>query len=207
MARIPATTRTGSRQASRVWPSSKVIHQQILDSARDLFSEQGYQDTSISEIVTRSGVSVGSIYHHIGGKAEIFNEIARVISLENARASRDAVANARDAGVSDEVKLFLAGARAYLLNNWTHRDFSRTLIGNNQPVSYVDQQKEISSRLMRGARGLVVGAPPTPDTSSRVILALLRECADEIARTDDAKQAELLADYYIGVVRTLARSR
>ena len=43
----------------------------ILDAALACFDEHGYDATTIDEIRERSGASVGSIYHHFGGKEQI----------------------------------------------------------------------------------------------------------------------------------------
>jgi AcrR family transcriptional regulator len=43
----------------------------ILDAALSCFSQRGYDATTIEEIRARSGASVGSIYHHFGGKDRI----------------------------------------------------------------------------------------------------------------------------------------
>ena len=40
----------------------------VLDAALELFSERGYFNTAVPDIVSRSGVSTGSIYHHFGDK-------------------------------------------------------------------------------------------------------------------------------------------
>jgi AcrR family transcriptional regulator len=44
---------------------------EILDAALVCFDERGYDATTIEEIRSRSGASVGSIYHHFGGKDRI----------------------------------------------------------------------------------------------------------------------------------------
>lgn len=44
---------------------------EILRAALTCFGERGYAATTIDEIRERSGASVGSIYHHFGGKEQI----------------------------------------------------------------------------------------------------------------------------------------
>src|SRR4051812_40505721 len=44
---------------------------EIMDAALACFGERGYEETTIEEIRARSGASVGSIYHHFGGKDRI----------------------------------------------------------------------------------------------------------------------------------------
>jgi AcrR family transcriptional regulator len=43
----------------------------ILAAALRLFTKKGYSDTSIDDLRKASGASVGSIYHHFGGKAGV----------------------------------------------------------------------------------------------------------------------------------------
>ncbi len=47
---------------------AKPRREAILDSALDVFLERGVVAASIEEVRTRSGASVGSLYHHFGGK-------------------------------------------------------------------------------------------------------------------------------------------
>jgi AcrR family transcriptional regulator len=43
----------------------------ILDAALDAFDERGYAAATIDDVRERSGASVGSIYHHFGGKEQL----------------------------------------------------------------------------------------------------------------------------------------
>lgn len=49
--------------------------QRILDSAKACFLEQGYKKTTIRQIVQRSGLLIGSIYHYFENKEDIFNQL------------------------------------------------------------------------------------------------------------------------------------
>ena len=40
----------------------------IVDAAWQLFYEQGYEDTTVEEIIAASHTSKGSFYHYFGGK-------------------------------------------------------------------------------------------------------------------------------------------
>ena len=50
---------------------------QILDAALQLFAEQGYNETSLSDIAAAVGVSKGVISYHFKGKAELGAEALR----------------------------------------------------------------------------------------------------------------------------------
>ena len=44
----------------------------ILDAAFDVFVKNGYNDTTMSHIVSKSGLSKGAIYHYYSSKKELF---------------------------------------------------------------------------------------------------------------------------------------
>ena len=57
------------------WASTDQTQQRILDAAVEVFSELGYDSAKMADVVERSGTSIGSIYHHFGGKPELFQAI------------------------------------------------------------------------------------------------------------------------------------
>lgn len=54
--------------------------QAILDTARDLFSQRGYNDVSISEIAGTLGISKGNLTYHFKKKEEIMEAILEAIT-------------------------------------------------------------------------------------------------------------------------------
>jgi AcrR family transcriptional regulator len=71
-----AATRSTTSQARR---------RQILEAALDCFTTNGVEATTIGDIQARSGASVGSIYHHFGGK----EELALALYVEGLRSYQD----------------------------------------------------------------------------------------------------------------------
>ena len=50
-------------------------HQEFLKAARFLFLEQGFDNTSIADIVERAGYSTGAFYRHYKTKSDILQEL------------------------------------------------------------------------------------------------------------------------------------
>ncbi|RDU24920.1 TetR/AcrR family transcriptional regulator [Anaerosacchariphilus polymeriproducens] len=48
---------------------------EILKSARELFSEKGFKDTNISEITKKAGMATGTFYNYYSSKDKIFMDI------------------------------------------------------------------------------------------------------------------------------------
>ena len=55
--------------------STKATRATILQSAREIFLECGYQEASMRKIAARAGITPGAIYKHFSGKEEMFGEI------------------------------------------------------------------------------------------------------------------------------------
>lgn len=58
-------------RARQARPASDARRRDILDAALALFLERGYEPTTVEDIRDRSGASIGSIYHHFGGKEDM----------------------------------------------------------------------------------------------------------------------------------------
>jgi TetR/AcrR family acrAB operon transcriptional repressor len=54
---------------------AEVTRNSLLDAALTVFSKQGYEATRLEDIADEAGVTRGAIYHHFGGKAELFNAL------------------------------------------------------------------------------------------------------------------------------------
>src|ERR1700735_3005307 len=82
--------------------------------AREVFTSVGYAQAGVTDIVARAGASVGSLYHHFSGKADLYETLYKQLLSDLAERTRRAVRQARGAGISDPMQLFMTGARGYL---------------------------------------------------------------------------------------------
>ncbi|MER7397662.1 TetR/AcrR family transcriptional regulator [Streptomyces sp. NPDC000151] len=75
--------------------STKPVAQRLLATATRLFAEQGYDRTSVQEIVEAAGVTKGALYHYFGSKDDLLHEVyGRVLRLQQERLDRFAGADA-----------------------------------------------------------------------------------------------------------------
>jgi AcrR family transcriptional regulator len=49
--------------------------ERVLDAAVELFAQQGYDGTSVSQVITRAGVAKGGFYHHFASKEALLFEV------------------------------------------------------------------------------------------------------------------------------------
>lgn len=47
----------------------------VLDAAVDLFARQGYDGTSVSQVIAQAGVAKGGFYHHFASKEALLYEV------------------------------------------------------------------------------------------------------------------------------------
>jgi AcrR family transcriptional regulator len=62
------------RSAERPESDMSLARRKLLEAARDLFSEQGFGNTSTRQIAARAGVPEAALYRHFGSKAGLFRE-------------------------------------------------------------------------------------------------------------------------------------
>lgn len=58
-------------------PPNPQLRARILNAALELFAEQGYDATSVSQVVIRAGVTKGALYHYFAAKQDLLYEIYR----------------------------------------------------------------------------------------------------------------------------------
>ncbi|RLU92117.1 TetR family transcriptional regulator [Streptomyces griseocarneus] len=73
----------------------KPVPQRLLAAATRLFADQGYDRTSVQEIVEAAGVTKGALYHYFGSKDDLLHEVyGRVLRLQQERLDAFACAEA-----------------------------------------------------------------------------------------------------------------
>ena len=74
------------KRAPRGRMTSAERREQLIDVARSLFAERGFEGTSVEEIATRAQVSKPVVYEHFGGKEGIYavvvdREVLRLLTM------------------------------------------------------------------------------------------------------------------------------
>lgn len=140
---VPSIEReAGGNRRSPRGRRARSTRRALLDGAIEVFAERGYERATIADIVERSGASVGSVYNLFGGKSELFSalfaEWADVSWVETSVAMDDA----RRAGATDPLDVYLAGARGYLGAAWRHRRLACLFVAGDGPPGFAASQRE-----------------------------------------------------------------
>ena len=88
--------------------STRNTRGKIIDAAWKLFYRQGYDDTTVEEIIEESGTSRGSFYHYFQGKDALLSTLADVFDqkyeelMENNAIYREVYESQQKGGDADE---------------------------------------------------------------------------------------------------------
>jgi TetR/AcrR family transcriptional regulator len=75
---MPTATTAPEKSSSRRRRDPDATRAAILEAAEELFLDRGPDDTPMSEIGRRAGVTKSLIHHHFGSKKELWDEIKRL---------------------------------------------------------------------------------------------------------------------------------
>jgi AcrR family transcriptional regulator len=214
------------------WSRSAETRRVLLAAAREVFAAHGYDGASIADVVERAGSSVGSLYHHFGGKAELFvalwqdhqdaqeqrvvSAVAKARAQEEARAQAEARAQgearggkesceeAAAGGGEDLLTLFIEGTRAYFDGSWAQRDVARLFMTGDGPPGFEMMRRTRSHEWVRqNAVLLGAGADPVDRMTVAILTTIIGEAAREIAASSSRKEANALADAAVTLIRRL----
>jgi len=75
----------------RTKEEAAITRAQLLKKALAVFSKKGYAATTLEDIANEAEVTRGAIYHHFGGKAELYNTLIREYSNRGSLIMQQAV--------------------------------------------------------------------------------------------------------------------
>lgn len=194
-------TDTPRRSRSR----AELTRESLLDGARVVFCADGYADTSIAAVVEAARTSVGSLYHHFGGKADVYRALYERYQEATWRAATEAVSHARDAGEDDPVELFLAGAHAYLVRCRADADLTRLFLQGEGPAGFDALRRQVAVQWVRQNSRLIGAADRrNGDALVNVLTTVAASAGTEVAAAPDDRRAADLTDDFVDLLRRVA---
>ncbi|MDF2704706.1 MAG: TetR family transcriptional regulator [Nonomuraea muscovyensis] len=187
----PVSARTSERGAA--------TRAALLQAAREVFVSKGFAEAGVTDVVGRADASVGSLYHHFSGKADLYLTLFEEFQAKQGRRTKQAVREARAEGESDPMRVFLRAARAYLDGCLEERELAALFLRGDGPPGFevvmrdrLRKWAELNATLFENEGALVV-----------VVTGALAAAVNEVVRTGDPKLADdVLA--IIGQIRPAA---
>ena len=157
-----------------------------------------------ADVVERAGSSVGSLYHHFGGKGELFLALWHEHQRTHEEAASQAVARLRAAGVTDTTELFCAGARAFLEGSWLRRDLAQLFFSGDGPPGFEVMKRRRASEWV-AQNDVLLGLPDTAldRLYAAMLTSLIGEGAHQVASASNRRQANRSIEAVLEYARRL----
>lgn len=122
--------------------------QQILDAARDLFFERGFEGTTIDEIAHRTEISKGAVYLHFPSKEEIYFTLMQ----EGAGILHDMMAKAASASLPADTVLRRIGHTYFEFYQKYPGYFRMLFLYESTPAIHAKISEELASQCETNAK-------------------------------------------------------
>jgi AcrR family transcriptional regulator len=178
---------------ARRWAKTGATQQRILDAATEAFATRGFAATTMAHVVAGSGASVGSIYHHFGGKSELFLAIFEQMA--------DAVERRIDAvmrhagGAEDGRRVFELHVRAYLEAMWENRRLAGVLTSGDTPPGFdVARRDRMQAAFRSWMAVLELDTSLRGQLLGRVLVAIMAESSLLVAACENPDDVPPIID-------------
>ncbi|WP_232665013.1 TetR/AcrR family transcriptional regulator [Pseudonocardia sp. TRM90224] len=194
----------GSGRGSWTWSRTAETRRVILDAARDVFAEVGFADASVARVVEKAGSSVGSLYHHFGGKAELFLALYEEWQGSQEHRAASAVAQARHEGETRPLALFITGARAFLAGSWEGRGLADLFLEKDGPPGFeLMRRTRAHAWLRQNSLLLEVDDDPIGRVTVAVLTTIIGEASREIVTSTTRDDADRITDAAVAMIERL----
>jgi AcrR family transcriptional regulator len=164
----------------------------LVAAARLLFAKRGYAGVGTEEIARAAGVTRGALYHHFGGKRELFEAVYERIEVELAERI---AAGALQANAASPLAAMRAGAEMFLLAS-TEPETQRIVLLDGPSVLGWDRWREIATEhglgLIEATLQAAIDAgevdPQPVRPLAHVLMGALDEAAMLVARAEDPER-------------------
>jgi AcrR family transcriptional regulator len=163
----------------------------IVSQARRLFTERGFEATSIDDIAEAAGIAKGAVYHHFASKEAVFERVLEDVQAQIAAAPAPPEALAR----RDPGEQIAAGMLRYLLAA-SEPEVRRVLLIDGPAVIGWRRWREIDDRFFGAGARLAMkwllgpeASEPEIDAMTHLMMGAVMEAALVCATADDPKQA------------------
>ncbi|GAA2369846.1 TetR/AcrR family transcriptional regulator [Nonomuraea africana] len=168
----------------------------LLDAAREVFVEKGFAESGVTDVVAKAKASVGSLYHHFSGKADLYLALFEEFQSRQSQRTKQAARELRATGENDPMRVFVAAARAYLAGSLEERELAALFLRGDGPPGFEVIMRDrlrtwakLNATLFDGDDALVV-----------VITGALAAAVSEVVLSEDEAAARRLADDVLAII-------
>jgi AcrR family transcriptional regulator len=183
----------------------------LMDAARRLFTERGYDAVATEEIVRAAGVTRGALYHHFGGKADLLEAVYERLEAESTERVARIVLGSE---LESPLEAMKAGIEAFL-DECAEPELQRIALHDAPAVLGWDRWREIAAAnglgLIEASLSAAIEAgeirrlPVKP--TAHLLLGALDEAAMLVARSENPRSRAEVTTVLIALLDSFAVSR
>jgi AcrR family transcriptional regulator len=178
---------------ARRWAKTDDTQRRILDAATEVFGTRGFTAATMADVVAGSGASIGSIYHHFGGKSELF--LAIFEQMANAVDRRIEAAMEQAGLAADPRRVFELHVRAYLEAMWENRRLARVLTSGDTPAGFeVVRRDRMQAAFRSWMAVLELDTSVRGQVLTRILVATMAESSLMVARCENPDDVSAITD-------------
>jgi AcrR family transcriptional regulator len=182
---------------TRRWAKTDATQRRILDAATEVFATRGFTVATMADVVAGSGASIGSIYHHFGGKGElflaIFEQMANAVDRHIEAALRLAAQSAPE-GLGPR-RVFELHVRAYLEAMWEHQRQALVLTSGDTPAGFeTARRSRMAAAFHRWMAVLDLDTSLRGQLLSRILMATMAESSLLVAACENPDDVPPIID-------------
>ncbi len=187
---------------ARRWARSDDTQRRILKAATEVFATRGFTAATMADVVAGSGASIGSIYHHFGGKKELF--LAIFEQMAHAVDARiDSVLQQARAPVPPR-RAFELHVQAYLEAMWENRHAARVLVSGDTPAGFeIARRARMTAAFRSWMSVLELDASLRGQLLGRILVTIMAESSLMVAACEDPGDVKPIIDATIGWIDRL----
>ncbi|GLZ04981.1 TetR family transcriptional regulator [Actinomadura sp. NBRC 104412] len=194
--------------AARTSDRGAATRSALLSAAGEVFRESGFAQAAVTDIVAKAGASVGSLYHHFNGKADLYLTLFEEFQARQQERTREAINAAREAGEKDPMRLFIAGARAYLDGCLDEGHVARLFISGDGPPGFDRVMRQRLNKWARRNAALFHTADGGVDEALVTVLTgAMAGAVSELNSREDEESSRRLASDVLAIIGTIRNPR
>jgi AcrR family transcriptional regulator len=167
--------------------------QQILETAQRLFTDRGYDATSLQMIADEMGLTKAAVYYHFRAKSEILHATLQP-GVQRLKALLDVAATMR--GRRARIEYLMAGFIDFLVE---HRQYA--VMAATDPAAKRTQPDDRGKLVQRALTVLFGDHPSGADRLCFQVLFSLPECLPEVVDLTDEELREALQTVVLRLLR------
>jgi AcrR family transcriptional regulator len=176
----------------------------LLAAAEKVFTTAGYADANVTDIVSLANSSVGSLYHHFGGKSDLYVALFDDYQARQQHRASVAFRTALANGENEALPLFITGARAYLEGCWEDRQLAQLFLSGGGPPGFdVLERAKFRSWLSKNSMQLNDRVHPLSELHVLILTGVATVVGREVAVAPSKAKARKMIDEALALMGRL----